>query len=46
MEFRTEYRQKWEAKSKVKERHTEKDKAKKQGGTNAQPLTMDGMEME
>ena len=35
-----------EEKSKVKERHTEKDKARKQRGTNAQLVTMDGMEME
>ena len=32
-------------KSKMKERHTEKDKAMKQRRTNAQSLIMDGMEM-
>ena len=31
--------------SKEIERHTEKDKARKQRGTNAEPLLMDGMWM-
>ena len=44
-EFRSEYRQKWEEKSKVKEIHTEKIRKKTQRRTNAQPLIMDGMRM-
>ena len=32
-EFRSEYRLKWEEKSKVKDRHTKKDKAKRQRET-------------
>ena len=44
--FRTEYRLRWEEKSKVKERHTERNKAKnREATTNNQPLIMDGMRM-